>query len=73
MAVPLRAGPGETEPLLEVPFFQSWHGRLQIRVVSMRIFVDWENFAVREDNLDFPERRLPQTRAVYGIRWTLWN
>ena len=59
--------------LVEVPFFQSWYGRIQIRIVTMRIFIDWENLSVRRNLQDFPDRVLPHTRAVYGIRWTLWN
>lgn len=56
-----------------VPFFQSWSARLQIRVVTVRIFLVWENVTLRPENRDIPERNLPQTRALYGLRWTLWN
>lgn len=56
-----------------VPFYQSFYVRLQIRVVTVRIFASWENFTLRDENQDFPGRILPQTRAVYGVRWTLWN
>lgn len=56
-----------------VPFFQSWYARIQIRIVSMRIFIGWENFARRSNLQDFPDRVLPVTRSFYGIRWTLWN
>ncbi|MEX1259066.1 MAG: TonB-dependent receptor plug domain-containing protein [Gemmatimonadota bacterium] len=59
--------------LAEVPFAQSWFGRLQIRIASARIFVLWDNFTLRESNQDFPGRLLPPTRALYGVRWTLWN
>ena len=57
----------------EVPFYRSFYARLQIRVVSVRVFIRWENFLMREINQDFPERVLPRTRALYGVRWTLWN
>jgi hypothetical protein len=61
-------------PILEdVPFQQSWFGRLQIRVASARVFVLWDNFTLRPENQDYPGRLLPQTRAMYGIRWTMWN
>jgi hypothetical protein len=64
------------EPVLElasVPFYQSWYTRLQMRIVSVRIFIGWENFTVRGNLQDFPDRLLPGTRAVYGLRWTMWN
>ena len=55
------------------PSALSWFGRLQFRVLTVRVFVHWENFTLRDDIREFPERRMPQTRAVYGIRWTMWN
>ncbi len=70
MPVPLMA---DDEGLSRVPFSQSWYARVQVRVVSVRVFVHWENFTFRDDNQDLPGRVLPQTRAMYGIRWTLWN
>lgn len=59
--------------LQPVPFFQSWYARLQLRIVSLRIFVEWENMTLRPANQDFPDRILPRTRASYGVRWTLRN
>lgn len=56
-----------------VPFYQSFYVRLQIRVVTVRVFAQWENFTLRAENQDFPGRVLPTTRATYGVRWTLWN
>ena len=56
-----------------VPFYQSWYGRLQLRIVTVRIFLGWDNFTIRRDLQDFPDRLLPITRAFYGIRWTMWN
>lgn len=56
-----------------VPFYQSWYGTIQFRVVTVRIFVGWENFTVRRDLQDLPGRVLPRTRAIYGIRWTMLN
>lgn len=64
---------GPSPEVATVPFYQSWYARLQIRVVTVRVFVTWENFTVREENQDFPGRDLPSTRALYGVRWTLWN
>lgn len=56
-----------------VPFYQSWYFHLQVRVVTVRAFIDWENFSIRRNLMDFPDRALPITRATYGIRWNLWN
>lgn len=56
-----------------VPFEQSWFLRVQVRVASARLFIRWDNFTLRPANQDYPDRVLPQTRAMYGIRWTLWN
>lgn len=64
----------EGEPTLEtVPFYQNWYGRIQVRIVTVRIFVAWENIAVRRNLQTFPGRVLPALRSVYGLRWTLWN
>ncbi|MFH1762910.1 MAG: hypothetical protein ABIF09_01845 [Gemmatimonadota bacterium] len=56
-----------------VPFYQSWFVRLQLRIVTVRAFIMWENFTIRQRNQDFPNRILPSTRSFYGVRWTLWN
>jgi hypothetical protein len=56
-----------------VPFYQSWFVRLQLRIVTVRAFIMWENFTIRQRNQDFPNRILPFTRSFYGVRWTLWN
>ncbi len=61
------------EQFFQAPSALSWFARLQIRVVTVRAFVQWENFTVRDDNLEFPGRPQPRTRAIYGIRWTMWN
>jgi hypothetical protein len=66
----------EEEPRMvpsTVPFYQNWYVRLQIRIVTVRAFFMWENFTVRDQNQDFPDRILPATRSLYGVRWTLWN
>jgi hypothetical protein len=56
-----------------VPFYQSWFVRVQVRVVTVRAFIMWENFTVRQRNQDFTGRILPPSRSLYGVRWTLWN
>jgi hypothetical protein len=59
--------------LAVVPFFQDWYAQLQLRILTFKLFVGWENFARRPALQSYPGRLLPVTRAVYGIRWTLWN
>ncbi len=63
---------GETE-LVEVPFYQSWDGGFQMRIVTVRIFVAWENLTTRRNLQAFPGRVLPALRTSYGIRWTMRN
>jgi len=60
-------------PLQRVPFHQEWYGFIQVRVVSVSIFLRWENIAGKDDNLDFPDRALPRFRTLYGVRWILAN
>jgi len=64
--------PGEAIPVT-VPFSQSWYALIQVRILQLRVFVAWENFTMRRNNQDFPDRTLPVFRAHYGIRWHLWN
>ena len=59
--------------LESVPFYQNWYGRMEARIVSVNVFIAWENFAIRRNLQNYPGRMLPITRAVYGIRWTMWN
>lgn len=64
---------GDPIELASVPFYQNWYARMEARIVTVRIFIGWENFAIRRNLQDFPGQLLPQTRAVYGLRWTMWN
>jgi hypothetical protein len=77
MVVPFLQDPGGSQatgmPLAMVPFYQSWFVRLQIRVVTVRAFIMWDNFTVRQRNQDIPGRVFPYTRSIYGVRWTMWN
>ena len=80
MAVPAVRGPeageeaGEDEPELPVvPFYQDWYLRVQVRILSVNVFVSVENLTLRDANQDVPGRLLPGTRGLYGVRWTLWN
>lgn len=65
--------PDEDLTLASVPFYQNWYARMEARIVTVRIFIGWENFAIRRNLQDVPGQLLPQTRAVYGLRWTMWN
>ena len=58
---------------LHVPFHQEWYAFIQIRVVSVSLFLRWENVAGKDDNMDFPDRALPRFRTLYGVRWILNN
>jgi hypothetical protein len=62
-----------TAGLARVPFYQSWYGRLQIRVVTVRLWLGIDNFTLRRDLQTYPNRFLPITRTTYAIRWDLWN
>ena len=68
----LVVGPGGGG-LARVPFYQSWYGRLQIRVLTVRLWLGIDNFTLRRDLRSYPERPLPITRTTYAIRWDLWN
>jgi hypothetical protein len=62
-----------TGGLTRVPFYQSWYGRLQVRVLTVRVWVGIDNFTLRRELQKYPERFLPVTRTTYAIRWDLWN
>ena len=75
MALPVSDGLGGVDGVIPgtAPYQQSWFARLQFRIVTVRLFIHWENINFKEDNADLPERFLPQTRVMYGVRWTMWN
>jgi hypothetical protein len=64
---------GQEPELARVPFYQNWYADVQVRVLPVHIFIRWENFVLRENLQDLPDRRLPVTRAIYGVKWVLWN
>ena len=64
---------GEDPLPIVVPFYQSWHGFIQARVLAVRLWIGWENFTARRNNQDYPGRVLPIYRTSYGVRWNLWN
>jgi hypothetical protein len=59
--------------LTTVPFYQSWYGRIQARILTVRLFLGWENFTIRRNLQNFPGRILPVTRSFFGLHWDLWN
>ena len=71
--MPLPLEDPNSPDVARVPFYQSWNAHLLIRVVTVRLFVRWENLFLRENNQDLPGLLLPTTRVTYGVRWTLWN
>jgi hypothetical protein len=73
MVLPFREEAEGFEVPSMVPFYQSWFVRLQIRVVTVRLFIAWDNFTLRQRNQDFPDRVLPFSRSLYGVRWTMRN
>jgi hypothetical protein len=73
MLLPFVVGEGEGTTYQRVPFYQSWQFHLQIRIQTVRIFYRLENAFLRRNNQDVPDRILPSTRSMYGVRWVLWN
>ena len=70
----LQLGGDPTVPdLIVVPFSEEWYTSVQVRIVTVNIFVRFENMRRKSDNIDFPGRRLPQYRSFYGVRWVLNN
>ncbi len=57
----------------QVPFYQDWYSLLQIRIVTVRLFVEWDNMGLRSNLQDVPGGILPVTRTIYGVRWAMWN
>jgi len=62
-----------TGGLVEVPFYQSWYGLVQARILTVRLYLSWENFTIRRNLQNFPGRILPVTRSFFGLHWDLWN
>ena len=70
----LEPGGDPTVPeLIEVPRSEEWYVHIQVRVVTVNFFIRWENVRRKSDNIDFPDRQQPQTRTLYGVRWTMNN
>jgi hypothetical protein len=70
----LESGGDPTVPdLIVVPRSEEWYIHVQVRIVTLNLFVRWENVRRKADNIDFPDRRQPQARTLYGVRWLLNN
>lgn len=59
--------------LVVVPLLEDWYTHIQVRIVTLNLFIRWENIRGKSDNVDFPDRRQPRYRAIYGIRWVMNN
>jgi hypothetical protein len=56
-----------------VPFYQSWYGRIQVRVVTVRLWLGMDNFTFRRNLQTYPDRLLPYGRSFFALRWDMWN
>ena len=59
--------------LVEVPVSEEWYFNIQVRIVTLNLFIRWENLTGKSDNIDFPNRTQARIRTIYGIRWILNN
>ena len=65
---------GATVPdLIVVPRSEEWYINIQVRIVTLNLFIRWENIRGKSDNVDFPDRQQPRFRTIYGIRWVMNN
>lgn len=64
------SAPGGAVP---VPFYQSWYARVQVRVVTVRLWIGMDNFTLRRNLQNYPDRTLPFARSFFALRWDLWN
>ena len=70
----IEPNPGPDWPaLLRMPVYRDIFMQIQVRIVTLNIFLRWENLAAKDDNFDFPGREQPRFRTLYGVRWTLNN
>lgn len=67
------SGGGAVPNLIVVPRSEEWYVHIQVRVVTLNLFIRWENVRRKADNIDFPDRQQPQARTLYGVRWTMNN
>ena len=68
----LESGGDPTVPaLIVVPRSEEWYFHIQVRIVTLNLFIRWENMLGKSDNLDFPNREQPRIRTLYGVRWVM--
>lgn len=69
----LRTLESNSTELTRVAASQKWFAYMQVRIVTVNIFIRWENILGKSDNYDFPGLIQPRFRTIYGIRWVLNN
>jgi len=69
----LRTREVDSIKLTRVAALQRWFAHIQVRIVTLNVFVRWENMLGKSDNYDFPDRKQPRFRTMYGIKWILTN
>jgi hypothetical protein len=67
------ADDGTNGGLARVPFYQNWYARVQARILTVRLFLGWENWALRRNLQSYPDRLLPPMRSFFGLRWDMWS
>ena len=74
MLLPILSVDGDpTSELARAPLFEYWFAFVQVRIVTVNVFIRWENLTGKRDNFDFPDRLQPRFRTLYGVRWTMNN
>lgn len=56
-----------------VPFYQSWYARIQVRVVTVRLWLGMDNMTFRRSLQTYPGRLFPYGRSFFALRWDMWN
>ena len=67
------AGDPTVPDLIVVPRSEVWYFHIQVRIVTLNLFIRWENMLGKSDNVDFPDREQPRIRTLYGLRWVMNN
>jgi len=74
MLLPIASVEGDpTSGFARAPIFQYWFAFVQVRIVTVSLFVRWENLTGKPDNFEYPDRIQPRFRTLYGVRWTMNN
>lgn len=72
MLVASQADGGAGRPVLVDPL-QMLNLDLQIRVITVRAYLHWENITNRQLQNDLPGRNLPGQHVYFGVKWELFN